>query len=317
MGDIFSHDANDRCEALGITPQRLSTAFGGRVAVLDDEYQSIMATPQSVEVRCRALSDRIGSLQTDLLRDWTGLVEGNDPDSGECCVFHHLRDMRRSLMRIRMQILVRGSASRLPPADCEIVADYDNLVRCTRRNAGADALLDDVDALRRRVLNRSRGGNTLGEIHPILSDLLDLMKENLAAFRARRSICTPARRERSPSQREHIDVVRSSSAGDSTPVFCQRMAPYPTTTTTHSARVVVAGAAKDKNTVPLANDGDACCSVCLDLAPGPRLPCGHKAACEPCTRALERCPLCRAWFAPTEVHWADDQSAPFIVPVPV
>lgn len=54
------------------------------------------------------------------------------------------------------------------------------------------------------------------------------------------------------------------------------------------------------------------CVVCLDRLRVPRLPCGHKCMCATCTASVERCPLCRDNFDPSEVAWIDPSPLSFV-----
>ena len=47
------------------------------------------------------------------------------------------------------------------------------------------------------------------------------------------------------------------------------------------------------------------CAVCADAECAPRLPCGHRCMCAECAASVDRCPLCRDQYDPSEVAWAD------------
>jgi hypothetical protein len=160
MGDIFSHDEDARCAALGIAPQDLRTAWAGEVWALDGAFQALRAHPSDtpgeraeLARRSDALAHTAQSLHDRLLERWYGLAAGNDLDSAECRAFVHprphpgagvagagaavhLRDVRRSLLR--MVVWVRTTDGGLGPGTAQMVEDYEDLVRRVRRNADAD-----------------------------------------------------------------------------------------------------------------------------------------------------------------------------------
>jgi hypothetical protein len=185
---------------------------------------------------------------------------------------------------------------------------------------------EDVAALRARaaraVLSGARTDNEKSTLEATV-ELLDIMGVCVAAYREHRGGRITGR-----AARKTMRARRARTPSRTPP-------PPPTPTPTVDAK----RAGDDQ-----AEDADVTCAVCLppfcvmfrfhfppphsqkkelkplhrmeepDRARGPRLPCGHKVTCVPCTYALERCPFCRLAFGLAAVGWSDDLRGAFVRP---
>ena len=311
MGDIFTrpeNDANGMAHVVRPRPGLLQTTLGGIGATVAERYATVRANQSStdaLETAMRFIEEVDGYLRT-ILRDRPDLPFCTDPSDDEAVAYQHIRLQHRAAMRSALRKSLARQYDNNGIFFRTAVDEYNDLVSRAGRNAAEANLLGDTAALLARLFDLSDGNDVRGVRRRLLIGLLHHLHADLITYSERRH---PGRSYRPE------------------PTITPLPPPPPPPPTVAAAEVTEevvrrtdgSTAARTFRTPPVVTPADPIvpnetCAVCLDADCAPRLPCGHKCMCAECAASVDRCPLCRDQYDPSEVAWADKCGTPYIIP---
>jgi hypothetical protein len=290
MGDIYSRPENDYAMArvLSPPPGLLAATLDGVGLVVDGDYVASRTNPAG-------FLERTDAILRDLVRHRSDLPRCVDPEDAEAVVFQRIRWRRRAMLRIALRQAGRHSV----PTVRSLLDTFNHLAWRAGRHTLEPELFDDLTAFHRRLVSDPQPNDP--SVRSLLAALVDHLREDISAYHIRfdalyRPVPTPP--PTPPPSAPAVVASRSSLPAVAFPFRTPIDAP------------VDGGDDAD-------GDADAAlCVVCIDEPRTPRLPCGHKTMCGTCAASVDRCPLCRDPFDPSEVAWTDACAREFYRPPP-
>lgn len=312
MGDIFSNPENNPImqRVFQPPPGLLQNTLGGIAVAIEQEYHTIRNIQPLADVPDKAISflRRLDAALTTIKSNRPDVLTCIDPSVDAAVVYQRLRFRRHAMMRYTLRILLaqirqfgRGTEVFL----FSFVEEYNCLVSRTKRCAMDGELIHDIASLLRRADAYTASSPDQNEALMLLCRLLRHLRDDPDTYRGRirnandASVSspsaaappsTPSAPAPAPEPRPVVVVVPSPSDG------------------THRFRTPIVVRLCPTAALP-SPDG---CVICMDAACRPRLPCGHKTMCTQCAASVDRCPLCRDAFDPSEVAWEDSCNESFV-----
>lgn len=286
MGDIFTRpedDSDGMAHVVRPRPGILEATLGGLGAAVEERYAAVRASPSPfADGEARIFAADVDRHLSDIRRIRPDIPHCTDPANDVAVVYQLLRLRLRAALRYAL----RGALNRRP---CSVflraaVDEYNRLVVRAGRNASAADLLGDAIALSDRLArspNRDDGVRLT-----LLAALVEHLRADVQTYQGRR----------------RVGVVALASA----------RIPSPPTPPTPTPPVVTRKLRQPTAIVTRCDDTTDTCAICMDKECAPRLPCGHKCMCAECAASVDRCPLCRDHFDPSEVAWTDACGTAFI-----